>query len=136
MAYLLGNDIRVSIGETLIGGQQNCSISMESETGDTTTKDSGMWSEEEVTGLSWSVDCDGLIAVSDKAIDSLFTAWTSGQLVDVMYGKAGNYLKGKAIIESLSEEAPSKEKCTYAVTLKGVGKLTKDTTTSPAKEDN
>ena len=130
MAYLLGNDVRVSIGTTLIGGQQNCSISMESDTGDTTTKDSGMWSEEEVTGLSWSIDCDGLIAVSDEAIDSLFTAWTTAQQVDVKYGKSGNYLKGKAIIESLSEEASLKEKCTYAVTLKGVGTLTKDTATT------
>lgn len=128
MAYLLGNDVRVSIGETLIGGQQNCSISMESETEDTTTKDSGMWSEEEVTGLSWSIDCDGLIAVSDKAIEALFTAWTTAQQVDVKYGKSGNYMVGKAVIESLSEEAPTKEKCTYAVTLKGVGVLKKDTT--------
>lgn len=128
MAYELGNDIRVSVGETLIGGQQNCSINMDSETGDTTTKDSGMWSEEEVVGLSWSVDCDGLIAVSDEGVEALFTAWKTGAQVDVKYGKAGNYLKGKAIIESLSEEAPSKEKCTYSVSFKGVGALTQDKT--------
>ena len=128
MAYELGNDIRVSIGENLIGGQQECSLEMESDTSDTTTKDSGMWSEEEVTGLSWTIECDGLIAVSDEAIDALFTAWKTGAQVDVKYGKAGNYKTGKALIESLSQEAPTKEKCTYEVTLKGVGELTEDKT--------
>ena len=41
--YRLGNNIRVKVGDQLIGGQQNCSLSMSSETGDTTTKDSGLW---------------------------------------------------------------------------------------------
>ena len=39
MAFEKGNDIRVSIGEILIGGQQGCSINMETETTETTTKD-------------------------------------------------------------------------------------------------
>ena len=73
--YRLGNNVRVSVGEQLIGGQQNCSLSMNSETGDTTTKDSGIWSESEVTGLSWSVSCDGLITVDDAAVSVLEAAW-------------------------------------------------------------
>ena len=32
MAFEKGNDIRVSIGEILIGGQQGCSINRETET--------------------------------------------------------------------------------------------------------
>ena len=125
MAYELGNDIKVTVGSTLIGGQQNCSLNRDTATSDTTTKDSGVWNESEATGLSWSVDCDGLIAVDDAAIEALETAWENMQLVDVKYGKAGSYKKGKAIIESLSQNAPQKEKCTYSVSLKGVGALTK-----------
>lgn len=128
MAYELGNDIRVSVGEKLIGGQQNCSLNMETETGDTTTKDSGVWSESEAVGLSWSVDCDGLIAVDDEGVEALITAWQTMKTVDIKYGKTGKYRKGKAIIESLSQNASQKEKCTYSVTFKGVGELTKDTT--------
>ena len=66
-----GNDIRVSIGEILIGGQQGCSINMETETSDTTTKDSGVWSEAEAIGLSWSVDLDGLVVIGDEGLEAL-----------------------------------------------------------------
>ena len=75
MAFEKGNDIRLSIGEVLIGGQQNCSINRETETADTTTKDSGVWSEAEAIGLSWSVDCDGLVVVGDEGLEALETAW-------------------------------------------------------------
>ena len=52
MAFEQGNSIKVTIGSTLIGGQQGCSLNMETETSETTTKDSGVWSESEATGLS------------------------------------------------------------------------------------
>lgn len=121
--YEKGNDIRVSIGDVLIGGQQGCSLNRETETSDTTTKDSGIWSEVEAVGLSWSVDCDGLITVSDEALGALKTAWKSMEAVDIKYGKAGSYEVGKALITSLSQNAPSKDKCTYSVSLQGVGPL-------------
>ena len=125
MAFEKGNDIRVSIGEILIGGQQGCSINMETETSDTTTKDSGVWSEVEAIGLSWSVDCDGLVVVGDEGLEALETAWENLQQVDVKYGTAEKYKSGKAIITSLSSNSPSKDKTTYSVSLQGVGALTK-----------
>ena len=83
MAFEKGNDIRVSIGEVLIGGQQGCSINMETETSDTTTKDSGVWSEAEAIGLSWSVDLDGLVVVGDEGLEALEESWENLQQVDV-----------------------------------------------------
>lgn len=123
MAYEKGNDIRVSIGSTLIGGQQGCSLSRETETSETTTKDSGVWAESEAVGLSWSVECEGLVVVSDEGLKALETAWENMEQVDVKYGKTGAFKTGKAIIESLSQNAPQKDKCTYTVSLKGVGAL-------------
>ena len=124
MAFEKGNDIRVSIGEILIGGQQGCSINRETETSETTTKDSGVWAESEATGLSWSVDCDGLVVVGDEGLEALETAWENLQKVDVKYGSAEKYKTGKAIITSLSSNSPSKDKTTYSVSLQGVGALT------------
>ena len=124
MAFEKGNDIRVSIGEVLIGGQQGCSINRETETSETTTKDSGVWAESEATGLSWSVDCDGLVVVGDEGLEALETAWENLQKVDVKYGSAEKYKTGKAIITSLSSNSPSKDKTTYSVSLQGVGALT------------
>ena len=124
MAFEKGNDIRVSIGNVLIGGQQGCSINRETETSDTTTKDSGIWSEAEAIGLSWSVDCDGLVVVGDEGLEALETAWENLQQVDVKYGSAERYKTGKAIITSLSSNSASKEKTTYSVSFQGVGALT------------
>ena len=125
MAFEKGNDIRVSVGSTLIGGQQNCSINRETETSDTTTKDSGVWSEAEAIGLSWSVDLDGLVVVGDEGLKALETAWENLQQVDVKYGTSTNYKSGKAIITSLSSNSANKEKTTYSVSLQGVGALSK-----------
>lgn len=125
MAFEKGNDIRVSVGSTLIGGQQNCSINRETETSDTTTKDSGVWSEAEAIGLSWSVDLDGLVVVGDEGLKALETAWENLQQVDVKYGTSTNYKSGKAIITSLSSNSANKEKTTYSVSLQGVGALGK-----------
>ena len=127
MAFEKGNDIRVSVGATLIGGQQNCSINRETETSDTTTKDSGVWSEAEAIGLSWSVDLDGLVVVGDQGLEALETAWENLQQVDVKYGTATNYKSGKAVITSLSSNSSNKEKSTYSVSLQGVGPLSKAT---------
>ena len=124
MAFEKGNDIRVSIGDILIGGQQGCSINRETETSDTTTKDSGVWSEAEAIGLSWSIDCDGLVVVGDEGLEALETAWENLQQVDVKYGSAERYKTGKAIITSLSSNSASKEKTTYSVSFQGVGALT------------
>ena len=125
MAFEQGNSVKVTIGSTLIGGQQGCSINMETETSDTTTKDSGVWSEAEAIGLSWSVDLDGLVVVGDEGLEALEEAWENLQQVDVKYGTAEKYKSGKAIITSLSSNSPSKEKTTYSVSLQGVGALTK-----------
>ena len=126
MAFEQGNSVKVTIGSTLIGGQQGCSLNMETETSETTTKDSGVWSESEAVGLSWSVDCDGLVVVGDEGLEALETAWENLQQVDVKYGTAEKYKSGKAIITSLSSNSPSKEKTTYSVSLQGVGALTKN----------
>ena len=119
-----GNSIKVSVGAQVIGGQQNCSLSMETETYDATTKDSGVWSEEEAVGLSWSIDCDGLIVVDDAGLQALMTAWKGLSTVDIKYGTTSKYKSGKAIVESLSQNSSMKEKSTWSVTFKGVGELT------------
>ena len=124
MAFEQGNSIKVTIGSTLIGGQQGCSINRETETAETTTKDSGVWAESEAVGLSWSIDCDGLVVVGDEGLEALENAWENLQQIDVKYGTAEKYKTGKAIITSLSCNSPSKEKSTYSVSLQGVGALT------------
>ena len=122
--YELGNDIMVSLDEEIIGGQKDCSLNRESSTTDVTTKESGMWSEEEITGLSWSVDLNGFVTTDYEKIDKLQEAWRNAEQVDVKYGKPGRYEQGKAIITSLSTNSAAKDKTTYSLSLKGYGPLT------------
>jgi predicted secreted protein len=122
--YELGNDIMVSLGGEVIGGQKDCSLNRESATADVTTKESGMWSEEEITGLSWSVDLSGFVTTDYEKIDKLQEAWRNAEQVDVKYGKPGRYEQGKAIITSLSTNSAAKDKTTYSLSLKGYGPLT------------
>ena len=122
--YELGNDIMVSLGGEIIGGQKDCSLNRESSTADVTTKESGMWSEEEITGLSWSVDLSGFVTTDYEKIDKLQEAWRNAEQVDVKYGKPGRYEQGKAIITSLSTNSAAKDKTTYSLSLKGYGPLT------------
>ena len=122
--YELGNDIMVSLGGEIIGGQKDCSLNRESTTADVTTKESGMWSEEEITGLSWSVDLSGFVTTDYEKIDKLQEAWRNAEQVDVKYGKPGRYEQGKAIITSLSTNSAAKDKTTYSLSLKGYGPLT------------
>ena len=122
--YELGNDIMVSLGGEVIGGQKDCSLNRESATADVTTKESGMWSEEEITGLSWSVDLNGFVTTDYEKIDKLQEAWRNAEQVDVKYGKPGRYEQGKAIITSLSTNSAAKDKTTYSLSLKGYGPLT------------
>jgi len=122
--YELGNDIMVSLGGEVIGGQKDCSLNRESVTADVTTKESGMWSEEEITGLSWSVDLSGFVTTDYEKIDKLQEAWRNAEQVDVKYGKPGRYEQGKAIITSLSTNSAAKDKTTYSLSLKGYGPLT------------
>ena len=121
--YELGNDIMVSLEGEIIGGQKDCSLNRESSTTDVTTKESGMWSEEEITGLSWSVDLGGFVTTDYEKIDKLQRAWRNAEQVDVKYGKPGRYEQGKAIITSLSTNSAAKDKTTYSVSLKGYGPL-------------
>ena len=122
--YEIANDIMVSLNGEVIGGQKDCSMNRESSTTDVTTKESGMWSEEEITGLSWSVDLSGFVTIDYEKFDKLQTAWRNAELVDVKYGKPGRYEQGKAIITSLSTNSVAKDKSTYSLSLKGYGPLT------------
>ena len=122
--YELGNDIMVSLDDEVIGGQKDCSLNRESSTSDVTTKESGIWSEEEITGLSWSVDLSGFVTTDYEKFDKLQTAWRNAEQVDVKYGKPGRYEQGKAIITSLSTNSAAKDKTTYSLSLKGYGPLT------------
>ena len=65
-----------------------------------------------------------ILPVSRYCLQALMTSWKGLSTVDIKYGTTAKYKSGKAIVESLSQNASMKEKSTWSVTFKGVGELT------------
>lgn len=108
-------------------------------TSDISSKDHGKLRASEVTQLTWEISADHLYVKEE--VDILLEKWKAGALVNVAWGlknedgstgtpasgeitnwtpKTG-YKAGKALITSLTENAPNGEKATYSVTFTGVG---------------
>ena len=67
MAAVRGLDVLVYIGETVLGAQKNCTLSLEADTIDVSNKNSFGWSDFISGTKNWSVSCDGQFTVEDTA---------------------------------------------------------------------
>ena len=125
MAFEKGNDIRVSVGSVLIGGQQNCSLSMEADTIDISNKSDFGWSSFIAGAKSWTVSCDGQFITDDKGQEALMKAFVDGTNVKVEMKNADDsvYFAGEAAITSIELEAAFDDVCTMSLELQGLGEL-------------
>ena len=120
-----GLDILVYIGENAIGGQQNCSLSMEADTIDISNKNDFGWASFIGGAKSWSVSCDGQFVTDDQGQKALMDAFVAGENVQVeMKNEDGTvYFGGDAAITSIELEAAFDDVCTMSLELQGIGQL-------------
>ena len=124
-----GLDILVyaQVGEKLeaIGGQQNCSLSMEADTIDVSNKSDFGWSSFIAGAKSWTVSCDGQFITDDKGQEALMEAFVDGTNVKVEMKNADDsvYFAGEAAITSIELEAAFDDVCTMSLELQGLGEL-------------
>lgn len=120
-----GLDILVYVGEQAIGGQQNCSLSMEADTIDISNKSDFGWSSFIAGARSWSVSCDGQFITDDKGQEALMEAFVNGTNVKVEMKNADDsvYFAGEAAITSVELEAAFDDVCTMSLELQGLGEL-------------
>lgn len=120
-----GLDILVYIGEVAIGGQQNCSLSMEADTIDISNKNDFGWASFIGGAKSWSVSCDGQFVTDDAGQKALMDAFVGGENVAVeMKNEDGTvYFGGQAAITSIELEAAFDDVCTMSLELQGIGAL-------------
>lgn len=134
MDEIRGIDIMVSVNTgtaavpvyTAVGGQRGATLNRSSETIDVSNKVSGDW-KKSIAGLKeWSVDADGLLALSDAGFAALETAFEDSEevLIQIAKGTALMY-SGGAIITDFPIEAPYDDVATYSVSFTGTGALTK-----------
>lgn len=141
---IAGKDIILSIwntdGTTLyaLSGQQSLTINRTADSIEVTTKDTeGGWKSEIAGMKEWSIDVDGVYSVGDESQNLLSKAWEDSELVCVkVYDKKRKkgMFGGVCSITDNNIEAPFDDAVTYSVSLKGVGKLTDLTRTTPSSD--
>ena len=120
-----GLDILVYVGEQAIGGQQNCSLSMEADTIDISNKNDFGWASFIGGAKSWTVSCDGQFITDDAGQKALMEAFVAGENVTIKMKNADDtvYFGGTAAITSVEVEAAFDDVCTMSLELQGVGEL-------------
>ena len=63
----------------------NCTISLNTETSDSKTKDDGVWGAQEISGLTWEISNESLHTVDTRTIDWTFDALTAHYKTLVRY---------------------------------------------------
>ena len=126
MAAVRGLDVLVYIGETVLGAQKNCTLSLEADTIAVSNKNSFGWADFISGTKNWSVSCDGQFTVEDTAQATLMDAFVAGTFVDIEMKNADSsiYYKGQAAIASIELEAAYDDVFAYSVEFTGKGALT------------
>lgn len=138
-----GLDILVSIEGKVIGGQQNCSLSMEADTIDVSNKEDFGWSSFIAGAKSWTVSCDGQFITGAEGHQGLMAAFVTGDPIKVeMKTRTGEgyegdpvFFGGEAVITSIEIEAAYDDVCTLSLELQGKGKLAQSEDEMPGNEE-
>jgi TP901-1 family phage major tail protein len=132
MAIFNGTELGVYIGGTLIAAATDCSLSLNMETIDITTKDSSGY-RELLGGLkSGSISCSGLIDyldASNKDITDLWTAWENRDTLVLKFAKANETagelsFSASGFITSLEQSGGTEDTATYSATFELTGAIT------------
>ena len=124
-----------------LGGQKNCTLSMEADTIDVSNKNDFGWASFIAGARSWTVSCDGQFLIDDSTNagdagqNAIMKAFLNSDEVEIEMSNAvlgeGNKAKeatiaytGKAVITSLELEAAFDDVFAYSVELQGKGPLT------------
>lgn len=120
-----GLNILVYLGETVLGGQKNCTLSMEADTIDVSNKNDFGWASFIAGAKSWNITCDGQFLTDDAGQDALMAAFIASDEVTIEMKNADEsiYYSGQAVITSLELEAAFDDVFAYSVEFTGKGAL-------------
>lgn len=145
-----GQNLRIFAGTgsspKCIAGATTCSITLGTQTENSSTKDSASdFDEYDVVGKNWSVNTQALASVEEDAsgtlLEALMDAWETGTPLTVKFDTtvAGTDNKnrtaanspiartGLAIITSINITATNRQNSTFTVDFQGTGALSKIT---------
>lgn len=142
MGTIKGQNLRVFIGSKCVAKATNATFHVAAQMEDSSTKDSGDWQEQEVTGLSWDAQTESLVTVDTDATGTLpaglMTAMLNKTKVQLTFDQTdptsvknrtpvspASSLKksGYAYIADLSISAQNRANGTISVQFQGTGAL-------------
>lgn len=139
MAIFNGSDLILKVSDASGGTEnklmhsQTCSLSINMDTIDITTKDSSGWNEFIGGAKSFTLSADGLMDFNstgtDTEFDQLFDQLSGRTAVDFTFTLAsttsGDYFyTGDGYITSLEVSGGTEDAPTYSVSIQGTGALT------------
>lgn len=132
MAIFNGTELGVYIDATLIAAATDCTLSLNMETIDITTKDSAGYRELLGGMKSGSISCSGLIDYLDAAnkdMTDLWTAWENRTSLTLKFSKANEStgelsFSASGFITSLEQSGGTEDTATYSVTFELTGAIT------------
>ena len=135
-SVILGSDLMLFKDGKALAVATSCKMTISANAMDTSSKDSGKWTEKKAGKLSWNGSSDNLFVMADYK--SLVDIMISREKVSLQFsttdaengvptsGFVANKdgYKGDAIITSIDMNAPDGENATYTVSFEGTGALT------------
>ena len=144
-----GNEfmLYLTTGKTVVAYATSCSLQVDSETIDTSSKFSCKWQSNMGGKASYTISADALYCSNTDGIsfDKLLEYMVQGEQIEWYMGEeaahegscetnphtldtAKTYYNGKAVVTSVSLEAGNNEIATCSITLTGAGEIQKNGT--------
>jgi TP901-1 family phage major tail protein len=115
---------------TVVGGQQNATLSEERETIETSNKGSDGEAREFESGFfEWKIEADGIYVPNDTAYLAIKNAIRNGTKMKVRIKEDSTYTQeGYVLVTSRELDAPWDDATTYSIELQGTGPITDNPT--------
>lgn len=108
----------------LVGGQRSSDLSRSGDTIDTSYKGSGSWGGGMVGTLTWSIDNDMLVVMSDEAMNLMECAFSSRKQINIKLERPdGTYYTGWGSITDFSLSTPHTDVAAISCSITGDGPL-------------
>lgn len=118
-----GIGVVLSVGEKVLAGQREISLSRSADSIDITNRIKADWGEN-LSGLkTWSINCNGMYVLDSESFSLLEDAYMNNLDVDVKISFSNKEYSGKAIITKFPLSSVYNIQYKYSITLLGNGEL-------------
>lgn len=152
---VMGDDLLLYLtsGKTVVAYATSCSLQVDSETIDTSSKFSCKWQSNMGGKASYTISADALYCNNESGIsfDTLLEFMVAGEQIDWYMGEESawtgtcetnphtldttkTYYNGKGVVASVSLEAGNNEVATCSITINGAGEIQKNGTSISSGE--